>query len=264
MGGRQQVNTCDTSQYYKEHGYTWQNNKDSLFQYALWFLFQKANDKIGKLNAEDRILDIGCGDGLFLDYYPQTKYTGIDISEENISLARERHPGIEFIAIDATRTNFPNEYFTHIVCIETIEHLSIETLRSLLLELQRICKKGGKIVITTPNLYYLWGVIPWSFWPIRRRITLKKLVTGIINGYVDENYNLPVHHYRFKPTFLKSLFESHFTVKNIDSTYWYNNRAIHKIYEPLQLQIMHYSGHHKFLGLNMGSQLIIELVNDKK
>ena len=52
------------------------------------------------------ILDIGCGFGDLLDYlhhsYPEAsfEYTGIDLMKEFIDVARDKHPGIEFVNTD--------------------------------------------------------------------------------------------------------------------------------------------------------------------
>lgn len=247
-----------TVDFYTKNAYTWQTNTDDLFKCALKTLFTKAKDALNSQDS-DRVLEIGCGMGEFLEYKPKGEYVGIDISIDNISEARKRYPNNEFHAMDALNLDFKPEYFDKIICIETIEHLTIRELVMLYYTLPALIKPGGTIVITTPNLFYLWGLIPWSFWPIKRRLSLTKFFKGFWKGYVDENYNLPVHHYRFHPGFLKKFFGYFFIVDEISSTYWYNNRVIHKLFPKLQMKLMEFSAKHKFLGLNLGSQLIIKL-----
>lgn len=254
----------DTKVFYKEQPYTWQTNVDSLFEFCVVTIFRKVRKRLGQLTNNDKVLDIGCGMGEFAPYTSPAKYVGIDISEENIRKAKNKYPQGEFLVMDATKTIYKDNTFHYIVCIETIEHLTIDELRGLLKEMKRIGGKDCKIVFTTPNLQYLWGLIPWSFWPIKKRLTFRKFIEGIRKGYVDENYNLPSHHYRFKPSFLKKLLEEYFAVTYVGSTYWYNNRAIHKKNPNLQMKILQFSARHKFLWLNIGSQLIIECKNNKK
>ncbi|MFH0806289.1 MAG: methyltransferase domain-containing protein [Candidatus Brennerbacteria bacterium] len=256
--------SAGTKEFYKKHGYTWQTNVDELFEFTWTVTFGSVLDKLAGIKENDALLDIGCGVGQLLDYSPKGKYIGIDISEENILRARELHPREEFLEMDATKMDFPDDTFQYIVCVETIEHLTIDELHDLLEEIKRVGKKGAKIIITTPNLYYLWRTIPWRLFPIKRRMTFRKLFQGIRKGYVNEDYNLPVHHYCFRPSFLRALFEGYFTVKSIGSNYWYNNRAIHGLWPNFQMRILKFSAMHTLLGLKLGMQLIIELVNDKK
>lgn len=252
-------------EYYKEQSYTWQSNRDELFENALRILFNSAIDALGPLDSNQVILDIGCGSGDFLDYYTKNaRYIGIDISPENIAEAQKKHPNAQFLVGDATQLSLEDHSIDAIVCIETIEHLTIDEIRTLLKEMKRLLKSGGRVVVTTPNLFYIWGVIPWSFFPVRRRLSIAKFLKGLKHGYVDENYNLPVHHYRFRPSFLRDLAAEYFLVESIRSTYWYNNRAIHHIWPALQMGIMNFSARHRFLWTNGGSQLVLALVNGKK
>ena len=224
-------------------------------------ILETVTKRISDAKEGARLLDMGSGLGDFIKYKPvQVRYIGIDISEENIKKAKKRYPEEDSRVMDATNTIFEDNSFDYIVCIEMIEHLTIDELRDLLQEMRRVGKEDCKIIITTPNLYYLWGLIPWSFWPIRRRLTLKKLVEGIKKGYIDEEYNLPIHHYRFRPSFLRKMFKNYFTtIGAVDSTFWYNNRAIHGILPRVQMKILNFSNRHKFLGLNLGAQLIMEM-----
>jgi len=191
-----------------------------------------------------KLLDAGCGKGDFFPYAGTSDYYGIDISEDNVIYASRQHGNV-FMVRDVLQTEFDDDYFDILVAIEVIEHLTLEDLSLFIREVRRITKNGSKIVFTTPNLYYLWGIIPWSFCPVRRRLTLLKLMKGIFYGYVNENYNLPVHHYRFKPNFLKKRISEFLKVNSIRSTYWYNNRAIHGLIPKLQMRILNYSNRFK-------------------
>ena len=47
--------------------------------------------EILKVRAGDRILDIGCGPGYWLDYLPSVDYVGFDLSEPYVDYARKRY-----------------------------------------------------------------------------------------------------------------------------------------------------------------------------
>ncbi len=74
----------------------WENRQAHLSRFQT---LMKTVDLSGKT-----LLDIGCGLGTLYDYIAENKinvkYTGVDILEEMIRRARERHKGIEFSCID--------------------------------------------------------------------------------------------------------------------------------------------------------------------
>jgi ubiquinone/menaquinone biosynthesis C-methylase UbiE len=57
--------------------------------------------------ANKRILEVGCGWGSFFDFgFTCQKYTGIDINENFIKIAKQRYSAHEFICIDI------NQYYS--------------------------------------------------------------------------------------------------------------------------------------------------------
>lgn len=106
-----------------------------------------------ELKFKGNILDAGCGDGGLAkeirERFPDTRIYGVDISKEGCRLARRF--SIETKVADLNKEiPYPNNYFDFIVSQEVLEHI-IDTDRYFE-EFYRVVKKGGKIVITTPNL----------------------------------------------------------------------------------------------------------------
>ncbi len=108
-----------------------------------------------KYTKSKNVLDIACGSGYgcktLLDN--GTKFvTGCDISNETIDYAKKHYQekNIEYIINDIKKLNFPNEMFDCIVSFETLEHVNEQKL--VILELKRVLKKGGILIISTPNL----------------------------------------------------------------------------------------------------------------
>ena len=104
----------------------------------------------------DKILDIGCGTGrlyhLFKDFQ-DIKYTGVDLSEGQIAVAREQLPGLNFQVAKMTELPFADKQFDVVYCIATLHHLPDEETRiRALAEMKRVLKKGNYIVITNWNL----------------------------------------------------------------------------------------------------------------
>lgn len=253
-----------TKEYYKEQPYTWQSNKDRLFENAVNVQFESILKRLPLLERENVILDVGCGEGAFLDYYRgEAGYIGVDISVGNIDSAKRNHGNRgHFIVGDITSLSLEDNMADVVVCSEVAEHLTCKELECLLSEIKRVTKPGGYIIITTPNLLYLWAYMPWSIIPLKRRLTLGRLLVGLFIGYANENYNLPVHHYRFLPSYFRSLCEKYFSVLSLDTTFWYNNRAIHSLYPDVQLRIQKFSVENQLFGLGLGAAIVVLLVNN--
>ncbi len=90
---------------------------------------------------EKRILDFGCGMGDFYRFLKeraiQVNYTGLDINEKLIGMARQKHPEVAFRVFDIDRDDL-NEDFDYIfLCgvfnlrVQGIEELAKKTLRKL-------------------------------------------------------------------------------------------------------------------------------------
>ena len=96
-------------------------------------------------NISGKILDVGCYCGTLhkriLEKFPQENIYGIDteIKEQN------EHYKKAF----AEKIPFPNNFFDSIVAGELIEHLKEPEL--FLKEANRLLKKDGVLIITTPN-----------------------------------------------------------------------------------------------------------------
>lgn len=115
-----------------------------------------------------RMLDVGCGNGLFLERIrrrlPGARLTGIDFSQYQVEHPVD--PSLRLLQADLTR-GIPCEdgSFDVVYAAEIIEHLLDPDL--LLGEIHRVLSPGGTLVLTTPNLcawynraLFLFGVQP--------------------------------------------------------------------------------------------------------
>lgn len=73
------------------------------------------------LSPEDRVLEIGCGEGLLLEQLPCRQVTGIDISEKQLALARQRVPHGRFLLSSGEMLDL-DETFDVIVISDTLNH----------------------------------------------------------------------------------------------------------------------------------------------
>lgn len=98
----------------------------------------------------NRVLDLGCGTGVILEQIKQSYNTvelyGLDLSENMIAQARQR---LDFKAIfstgDAESLPYENNSFDLVCCIESFHHYP--NPRKALLEIKRVLKKGGTLLL---------------------------------------------------------------------------------------------------------------------
>lgn len=103
------------------------------------------------LAQNKEILELGCGKGrhaAVLSKKPNTNITGVDLSPENIDIARKSYPKINFIVASADALEFPNNKFDEIFAIDIFEH--VDNLEQSISEASRVLKSGGKLIINVP------------------------------------------------------------------------------------------------------------------
>ena len=110
----------------------------------------KANSFIPKTFREGKILDIGCGS---FPYFLATtnfkeKY-GID-PVINLKVVGEKGIRLNKIAAGAKRLPFEDSFFDVVTMLAVFEHIDHDDLTPVIKEINRILRKGGILIITTP------------------------------------------------------------------------------------------------------------------
>jgi 2-polyprenyl-3-methyl-5-hydroxy-6-metoxy-1,4-benzoquinol methylase len=104
--------------------------------------------------AADRplILDVGCGPGWYTDKLAAFgRVTGIDLSEEAISMARSRFPHISFIAGNIYTHSLPAGHFEIVVSQEVIDH--VEDSVSFVERVSHLLRPGGYLILSCTNKF---------------------------------------------------------------------------------------------------------------
>ena len=100
------------------------------------------------LPDEAVILDAGCGNGLFWrKFLAPRPVVGVDYSLHMCELAQAK--GMTAHQAEIMKLPFADEQFDLVYCAEIIQY--IEDLSSLLTEFSRVCRSGGRIVVSTIN-----------------------------------------------------------------------------------------------------------------
>ena len=118
---------------------------------AAWPRMRWLMKLLDKLEAGSAVLDLGCGSGepADVEIAKSHQITGVDISETQIQLAREKIPTGNFIHADAGSVTFPDASFDAVVSFYTLEHLPREEHESVLQRIRRWLRHGGYLLIST-------------------------------------------------------------------------------------------------------------------
>lgn len=125
-----------------------------------------------------RILDIGCGNGLFEKYnFEDSKsILGIDLNKNEIEIARSqlKNKKVQFVVLGALNLNKIKKKFDYVVLFDVIEHLPKRKEIFVLKEATKLLNRGGKILISTPrDNFSKFLDIAWYFG--HRHYTYKKI-----------------------------------------------------------------------------------------
>lgn len=104
-----------------------------------------------RLKPNSKILDVGCGNGIPIDKFLIDKgfdVTGIDISEEQITLAKKNFPKGKFFVMDMENITLPENSFDAIIAFYSIFHVERSRHYKLLEKFNKLLRGGGYIMIT--------------------------------------------------------------------------------------------------------------------
>lgn len=155
----------------------------------MWWKRKIANIVWDWIPENANVFNIGCGSSPISTKYPNI--ICIDINEDKIKFMQEKHKG----GIYSTNktTEYPDNSFDYILCIEVIEHLPNPI--EMVAEISRLLKVGGKAVIATPDYSKKLWEIAEKFTPYKEEhhnhFTMDKL------DRLCEKYNLMPTIYKY-------------------------------------------------------------------
>jgi SAM-dependent methyltransferase len=105
-----------------------------------------------ELPSDAHFLEIGFGEGMFLDWAREQGFSciGLEINSELVESARARGHDVYQETLGEV---FPSEesLFDAVILFDVLEHINLDDIFSLLEDLQRLLKPGGKIIARFPN-----------------------------------------------------------------------------------------------------------------
>jgi ubiquinone/menaquinone biosynthesis C-methylase UbiE len=94
-----------------------------------------------------RVLDCGCGTGIYAREFSSARYVGVDLSPAYIDRARESFSDYDFRVMDATRMDFPDESFDAAIVSGVLHHLDDGCAGRVLGELERVLRPEGRLLV---------------------------------------------------------------------------------------------------------------------
>jgi len=97
-----------------------------------------------------KVLDVGCGRGLLLDKLRRRGWEpqGTELSEEAATFARKRL-GLPVTTKELKECEFPDSEFDLVILWHVLEH--VRSPKAMLMEINRILKPGGILLVAVPN-----------------------------------------------------------------------------------------------------------------
>jgi SAM-dependent methyltransferase len=100
-------------------------------------------DLSGRLAPGARVLDLGCGNGEKLARLADFDITAVDISAEQLRLARAEVPNATFLQADFAELDFPAESFDAVTAFYSISHVPRDEHESLFARIAHWLRPGG-------------------------------------------------------------------------------------------------------------------------
>lgn len=114
------------------------------------------------------VVDIGSSFGWLekelIKEKPKTLY-GIESNKAAVDFARTNVPGVEFIHGDGAKIPLKKSSADLLILFDVLEHVPAGSENTLLGEINRVLKKGGTLLLSTPNQHFLSNLfdVAWYF-----------------------------------------------------------------------------------------------------
>jgi len=157
-----------------------------------------------------KLLDFGCGNKPYKNLFAVKEYIGLDVKNKGY----EYNEGEVDVFYDGEKIPFEDEFFDSIFSSEVFCH--IQNLDNILIELNRVLKIGGNILITTPFLteelsvgYDYWRFTSLGLKEFFKKSGFEVVCQEKVNTNIETIFQLIITylHRRFpRNNFLRSLF----------------------------------------------------------
>lgn len=162
---------------------------------------QKINGKV--------VVDIGCSFGWLekeIVKLTPKKIIGVEMDKEAVDFAKRNVKGVQFLEGSALELPLPNNFADIICFFDVIEHVPKTKERTSLKEINRILKKGGILLLSTPNKNLFSNILDIA-WYFGHRHYSKKEVKDLL-----ENSRFKIENIMIRGSILSSLYLTWFYI----------------------------------------------------
>jgi ubiquinone/menaquinone biosynthesis C-methylase UbiE len=126
-------------------------------RYAAWSVTERRVERerytqilIDRLEPGAELLELGCGSAAITTKRLAERFhlTGVDLSAEQIALAKQHVPHARFIHADMTRLNFSDASFDAVAAFYSLFHIPRSEQAALLSQINTWLKPGGLLLAT--------------------------------------------------------------------------------------------------------------------
>lgn len=111
---------------------------------------QLISNLLERLDAEPRVLDIGCGDGRRTLQNLPTQSVGVDISRDGLQIA-DQNVRNELLQADMVSLPFADNSFDAITAYFAVFHVGRENHETVYNEFARVLRPDGELLMTLPG-----------------------------------------------------------------------------------------------------------------
>lgn len=132
------------------------------------------------IKEDDVILEIGCAKGEILYHIIKRARCGIGIDiAQNILRRARKSEKISYVQADAEHIPFDDDAFSKILCLDLLEH--VHNPEQVLLEMKRVLKEHGEIIIAVPTTGFLASLLTGYFHEGHLRYYTAAIITEDLN-----------------------------------------------------------------------------------
>jgi len=157
-------------------------------------ILRREAEAVKQLVAGGNLLDIGCGTGVFFDYFPLDSWQlfGVDTAALGVQQSR-KNPGARVFQGSLAEAQFPSHFFDVVTVLDTLYYTPHP--RAELREVRRILKEDGLLAVEIPGLTYTF-------------LRAKGPLCWLLDGRPSPGLANSQHLYHFSPATIRRLLES--------------------------------------------------------
>lgn len=168
-------------------------------------LQEKIDFIIRETGSGKKVLDVACNDGYIGEILlnKNNDIYGIDVVKSKLLIAQKRGLKVEVCDVGKEQFPYPDNYFDIVILGDIIEH--VFNTDEILRKCKKVLKKGGKLIIITPNVaslgrrvMLLFGINPFIEYSLELPPVEGFPAVGHIRYYTSKTLRLQLLHNGFK------------------------------------------------------------------